>query len=1046
MIDAQGRFIIENYERRAPFSSFLPGISGSFGIPIWCNYVNRGQCITSFGIEDKSHSIMEFYPAHQAYQYTKYLGFRTFLKIDGVYEEAFSGEGQESSMHIGMNELVIKNQIKEKNIRTTVRYVTLPAEEIGALVRMVTIKNTANIPQTIEVIDGMPALIPYGVSLESIKEMGQTSKAWMEVLDHEKGVPFFHVRASMGDTAWVTEILGGNFAFGFDEVGDILPVIISSETIFAYDTSLTTPIVFKEGSIEKILEKKQITKNEFPCCFFAKTKTLQPDEELQLYEIYGQAEGKEILNIFYEKAAKEGYFEEKYREAAVLPMQITDKIAVKTGCAEFDHYCRQTYLDNVLRGGCPIILGDNKIFYLYSRKHGDIERDYNFFRMLPEFYSQGNGNYRDINQNRRCDVSFAPYVKDHNIKTFYNCIQINGYNPLGIEKATYYVADGQIESCLKLIEGNKKNTLKVFLQELFTPGSLYKELKNYSFADNRSLPDCFNQILTYASSEDKTDFIEGYWTDHWTYNLDLIQSYLSIYPDKEEDLIFNDNTYTYVTSNAQILPRRKRYVKTEHGIRQYNFLDKSTQNNSRYLTTNHGEIIHSNLFEKLFLLCTVKTAALDCYGMGIEMEGGKPGWYDALNGMPGILGSSMAETYELQRSISFTLALLKKYPKEISLLEELSDLSCELYEIISTDSMKHPINNESISSIVPLWNSINDSKESYWERTKRCVTGKRKVHQAEQLGQILESYRSIVNTGIQKAMTIGNGIAPTYFYYEVLDYTEDADGILPTDLTLCTMPHFLEGSVRYLKLDSGTETKRVLYHRVRSSQLYDTKLNMYKVNTSLAESSIEIGRAKAFTPGWLENESIWLHMEYKYLLELLKSHLYNEYIEDFKNAAIPFQKEEVYGRSLFENVSFIASSANPNPNIHGKGFVARLSGSTVEFIHMWQILMFGESPFYLSQSGVLCLEFKPLFPSYIVGSNKTIEARFLGEIPIIYHLDKKEEAINSYIPGNYSIISYVIHKDGKRITMQGSTIQGSLSEEIRNLRIRMIEVFISLNP
>lgn len=49
-------------------------------------------------------------------------------------------------------------------------------------------------------------------------------------------------------------------------------------------------------------------------------------------------------------------------------------------------------------------LGNNKIFYVYSRKHGDLERDYNYFSMLPEFYSQGNGNFRDVNQNRRCDT------------------------------------------------------------------------------------------------------------------------------------------------------------------------------------------------------------------------------------------------------------------------------------------------------------------------------------------------------------------------------------------------------------------------------------------------------------------------------------------------------------------------------------------------------------------------------------------------------------------------------------------------------------------
>lgn len=134
--------------------------------------------------------------------------------------------------------------------------------------------------------------------------------------------------------------------------------------------------------------------------------------------------------------------------------------------------------------------------------------------------------------------------------------------------------------------------------------------------------------------------------------------------------------------------------------------------------------------------------------------------------------------------------------------------------------------------------------------------------------------------------------------------------------------------MRYLKLPVEQGEKRALYEAVKESDLYDGELSMYKVNASLADSSFELGRARAFTPGWLENESIWLHMEYKYLLELLRSGLYEEFFADFKKAAIPFQNPETYGRSIYENSSFIASSRNPNPSCRGRGFVARLSGST----------------------------------------------------------------------------------------------------------------------
>ena len=76
------------------------------------------------------------------------------------------------------------------------------------------------------------------------------------------------------------------------------------------------------------------------------------------------------------------------------------------------------------------------IFYVYSRKHGDVERDYNFFSMLPEYYSQGNGNFRDVNQNRRSDIYFANFVGDYNIKVFYDLLQLDGYNPLQVKQIT----------------------------------------------------------------------------------------------------------------------------------------------------------------------------------------------------------------------------------------------------------------------------------------------------------------------------------------------------------------------------------------------------------------------------------------------------------------------------------------------------------------------------------------------------------------------------------------------------------------------------------
>ena len=65
-IDENGFYVINDYDRKTPFSSFLSAVSGVEGIPIWSFYVNRGQALSGLGIGDKNNSIMEFFPANEA--------------------------------------------------------------------------------------------------------------------------------------------------------------------------------------------------------------------------------------------------------------------------------------------------------------------------------------------------------------------------------------------------------------------------------------------------------------------------------------------------------------------------------------------------------------------------------------------------------------------------------------------------------------------------------------------------------------------------------------------------------------------------------------------------------------------------------------------------------------------------------------------------------------------------------------------------------------------------------------------------------------------
>ena len=176
-------------------------------------------------------------------------------------------------------------------------------------------------------------------------------------------------------------------------------------------------------------------------------------------------------------------------------------------------------------------------------------------------------------------------------------------------------------------------------------------------------------------------------------------------------------------------PPQKRYVETAKGLRQYNFIEKSTDFvKGSLLKDEKGSTVYHTLMEKMILLSVVKVAALDLYGMGIEMEGGKPGWYDALNGLPGLLGSSMAETYELERLLEYLEAALQKYDKQVRLPAELDTLFMAL-----VDSGKKYLKlgeKESLQSRdrITFWKERTNALESYREAVKFKMSGEERSY------------------------------------------------------------------------------------------------------------------------------------------------------------------------------------------------------------------------------------------------------------------------------------------------------------------------------
>lgn len=1046
-------FVIDDYDRLPAFSSFLPGLAGVKGIPMWTFYTNRGQGMNSFGIDNKGNAIMEFNSANTAFENTTVKGFRTFLKIDGEYYEPFFKyeDGAKRQIRMNKNSFKIIEKNEKYGIEVTVNYYVLPNESIGALVRQVSVKNTSAKAKDIEIIDGLPKIITYGVSNGEFKEMSNLFKSWAYIKNIDYKVPYYTLRASTKDSAEVSDIEGGYYYLTVRD-GKLQDVIYDVDTVFGYDLSLMTPVRFMEGGIDNVLAKEQCFANKVPCGFTPFKETVAAGDEISFDTMIGFAGSIEQINAKLDTFCQPGYLKDKFIEAEALADSFTSDVKTHTAAGKFDQYVEQCYLDNFLRGGYPYVLnkdGNKSIIHLFSRKHGDPERDYNFFSIAAEYYSQGNGNFRDVSQNRRNDVFFNKDVGDFNVKTFFSLVQADGYNPLEVRPSLFNVQAGKEEKVNAYVKesiNGDASAIEKLVAGKFTPGQISNTIARLQLDLKVDDGDFIANILNDCDQNIEAGFGEGYWSDHWDYNMDLVDNYLSVFPDKKEEFLFEDNTYKFYDSVAYVVPRDEKYVINKKGdVRQYGMEVEDEEKLERpgfnkwatnWLKEADGEICYTTLAVKMITLALSKFAQMDMDGIGVEMEGGKPGWNDAMNGLPGLFGSGTPETFELKRLVKFITDNFKGegsivMPVEISKYLEAVKAELDKYNAGELDDFEY-------------WDAVASIRESYRQEVKLHFSGDKDVVAKSHIAEVFEAFAAKIDKGIEKAVEMGNGLVPTYLIHEAVDFEPVVDengepvmshyGLQKAKVKAfktVALPYFLEGPARMMGY-VDTDTARDMYHKVKETGLYDQKLAMYKTSASIEECSMEAGRCRAFTPGWQERENVFLHMEYKYILAMLKAGLYDEYYETITRALIPFLDPNMYGRSTLENSSFLASSVNPNEDIHGRGFVARLSGSTTEMMSMWIEMFIGDKVFTY-EDGQLVLNFEPKLANWLFEDGKA-SFRLLSTCDVTY---VNNTGKNTYGEDGAKISKIEI--DGNVVSTD-EKIVGEMAEAVRDGKIDKITV------
>ena len=1015
--------------------------------------------------------MLEFYPANKAYALTSLMGFRTFIQIKGhpntLYEPFQISPGLNciQRLIVRPEEIEIEETNASLGLRVRVVYFTLPQENLPALVRSVTVENIGNQPLQADVLDGLPQIVPFGLQESPLKSMSRTMEAFAEIRHVTEHLPFFKLKVEPSDKPEVKWIEGGFFTFTMHQ-GQSVPVVVDPDLVFGSDTSFRTPLAFIEQSDINAYRSRRETLTG--SAFAQIALTLEAGQSSSWESYFGQVPAWENARTFRERvAASQGYATGRRTANSQLIRGICERFALLAGPPALDPYTRQAFLDNTMRGGQPVVVAGEsgtRVFHTFTRKHGDMERDYNFFEVAPSYWSQGNGNFRDVNQNRRSENFTYADVGISNIETFFNLIQLDGNNPLVIQSEKFCLSPMAIQKLATRWHLAETGKWQGKLGTPFSPGQLMETLIKAYGTPEISQP-WFELIIGMADKVQDANHGEGYWVDHWIYNLDLLDSYVALFPDQTHSMLFGQRLYTFFDNDHVVNPRAKKYVLRPDGsVRQLHAVVKDHEKakliaarseQPRLMRDKHGNgtIYSSTLFEKLLCLLAVKATLFDPFGVGLEMEAEKPGWCDALNGLPGLIGSSTHEAYALQRALTFVAAAIKTHDsaQEILLPTEVLGLVRSVTDIL-TAADPH--------DFFATWDTLATAREAFRENTRFGIESATQQITSTALLAFVNAVQFTLARGLVKAQDM-QGLPISYFINEVARHEvlpaepvgNGKDDETPTvhiramKFRQKPVTAFLEGTVQALRSVESVQDAKALYAAVRSSMLYDSKLGMYRVNAPLDDMSFEVGRSKIFSPGWLENESIFLHMHYKFLLETLRSGLHEEFFADLQKGLVAFLDPASYGRSPLENSSFIASSRFPDSKAHGVGFVARLSGATAEWMSMVLHMGLGAAPFVI-EDGELRFRPKPILANWLFTNQPNDEFsadsfgfKLFGHTWVVYANPKR---LNTFGTDSVSPMAFELnYANGTKHAHTGSYLPEPLALHLREGKLESLVIALA---
>jgi len=815
-IEGEDFYVIENYDQMPPF--FMSIVSDS---DHWM-YLSSNGSLTA-GRSNPEQAIFPYYTDDKIHDSAEITGSKTILlvtvSVKTSFWEPFSNR-YSGAYNIKRN--LYKNTQGNKIIFEEInndlglvfRYSWMNSDRFG-WVRKCTLLNTTEVNISIEILDGIQNILPFGVQramqgnfstlLDAYKKCEKVENTSL-VLYRMSSIPVDRAEPSEAlkvTTVWSAGLPGSEF-------------LVSNRQLDA----------FRQGkSIEPETESRGIKG-----AYFIQTKVNLQSGELQKWYIAAEVcqDASQVANLI-------NYLESGKNIADDLEIDIirgtemlthlvasSDGLEVTSDMLNAKRHFSNT-LFNIMRGGIPnqnykvekadLILhlnhfnrllcteleswlselpqsieyyeltreaekqGNTDLIRLtleylplkFSRRHGDPSRPWNLFDIKlknddgsPSLYYQGN--WRDIFQNWEALAVSYPAFLPGMIAKFVNASTIDGYNPYKVTR------DG-------------------FDWELLNPSDPWSNI--------------------------------GYWGDHQIIYLEkLLELSEKFFPGQLEKWL-NQPIFTY----SNVPYRHKPYSDLLKSPRDTIRFDDQIQRETKQrvfeigadgkLIFNGSEVLKVNFAEKLMIPLLSKLSNF-IPGAGIWMNTQRPEWNDANNALVGS-GASMVTLYYMRRYVSYLNNLFNQDKNlDCRISSEVKTFFDDVYEALTSNIslLGKPLSNHNRKK---LTDQLGQAGSYFREKVYKRVSGEKETMVKSSLQKFFETVQQYIDQSIRDNKRT-DGL---YHSYNLIVPSENEIGVR-------NLYEMLEGQVALL--NSGylsAEDAVALLDNLRQSALYRADQRSY---------------------------------------------------------------------------------------------------------------------------------------------------------------------------------------------------------------------------